>query len=45
MYLLGDKADDILSLFQLNDEQSSNYNIVKTRLDEYFSVRKNVIYE
>ena len=44
-YLLGDKKDDILSSFQLNNEQSSNYNIVKTRFDEYFSVRKNIIYK
>ena len=37
--VLGDKADDILSCIV------KNYNIVKTRFDEYFSVRKNVVYE
>ena len=45
MYLLGDTADYILSSFQLNNEQFSNYNIVKTRFDKHFSVRKNVFYE
>ena len=39
-YLLGDKADDILLSFQLNGEQSSNYNIVKTRFDEFFQSKK-----
>ena len=44
-YPLGNKADDILSSLQLNNEQSSNYDIVKTRFDKYFSVKKIVIYE
>ena len=39
MYLLGNKADGILSSFQPNDEQSSNYK-VKTRFDKYCSVKK-----
>ena len=45
MYLLGDKADDILSSFQLTVEQAANYNTVKTTFDGYFAIRKNVIYE
>ena len=45
MYLLGDKADDILSSFQLTVEQAANYNTVKTKFDGYFAIRKNVIYE
>ena len=44
-YLLGDKADDILSLFQLSNEESKNNNVVKTKFDPYFAMRKNVIYE
>ena len=44
MYLLGDKTDDICHPFNFNNEQSSNYILVKTKVDKYFSVRKNVIY-
>jgi len=45
MYLLGDKADDILTSFQLSEEDSAKYKVVKTKFDEYFEVRTNVIYE
>ena len=45
MCLLGNKADDILSSFQLSNAESENYNVVKTKFDTYFAVRKNVIYE
>ena len=41
-YLLGDKADDILWSLQLNDEQFSNYDIVKTRFDKYVSVNQSI---
>ena len=39
MYLIGDKADDILASFQLNNEDNTNFNVVKTKFDNYFSVR------
>ena len=45
MYLLGDKADSILSSFGLNEEQSNSYDTVKQKFQDYFNVRHNVIYE
>ena len=45
MYLLGDKADSILSSFRLNEEQSNSYDTVKQKFQDYFNVRHNVIYE
>ena len=32
MYLLGDKADSILSSFRLNEEQSNSYDTVKQKI-------------
>ena len=45
MYLLGDKADSILSSFRLNEEQSNSYDTVKQKFQDYFNVRHNVICE
>ena len=45
MYLLGDKADSILSSFRLNEEQSNSYDTVKQKFLDYFNVQHNVIYE
>ena len=45
MYVLGDKADDIFTSFGLTEEQASEYDIVKNRFNEYFALRKNVIFE
>ena len=45
MYLLGDKADDIFTSFGLTEEQAAEYDIVKNRFNEYFALRKNVIFE
>ena len=45
MCLLGDKADDIFTLFGLTEEQAAEYDIVKNRFSEYFALRKNVILE
>ena len=45
MYLLGDKADDIFTSFRLTEEQAAEYDIVKNRFNEYFALRKNVIFE
>ena len=44
MYLLGDKADSILSSFRLSEEQSNLYDTVKQEYQDYFNVRY-VIYE
>ena len=45
MYLLGDKADSILSSFRLSKEQSNLYDTIKQKFQHYFNVRHNVIYE
>ena len=45
MYLLGDKADSILSSFRLSEEKSNLYDTVKQKFQDYFNVRHNVIYE
>ncbi|XP_078495910.1 uncharacterized protein LOC144751885 [Ciona intestinalis] len=45
MYLLGSKGDDILSSFHLTEQQAGSYAEIKGRFDNYFNVRRNVIYE
>ncbi len=44
LYSMGDCADDILSTLTVNEEIDT-YEDVKTALDEYFKVRRNVICE
>ena len=44
LYGMGDCADDILSTLTVNEEIDT-YDDVKTALDEYFKVRRNVICE
>ena len=44
LYSMGDCADDILSTLTVNEEIDT-YDDVKTALDEYFKVRRNVICE
>jgi len=45
MYLLGRKGEDVLSSFNLTNEEVENYNVVVARFSTYFNVRTNVIYE
>ena len=45
MYLLGSKGEDVLSSFNLTNEEVENYNVVVARFNTYFNVRTNVIYE
>ena len=45
MYLLGSKGEDVLSSFDLTNEEVENYNVVVARFNTYFNVRTNMIYE
>ena len=39
---MGDKADDILQLFNLSEEDLKNYKTVKERFDTHFIQRRNI---
>lgn len=45
IYAMGDQADDILKSFKLNARQLKQYHTVKTKFNEHFVVRGNVIFE
>ena len=45
IYAMGDQADDILNSFKLRTTQLKQYHTVKTKFDEHFVVRRNVIFE
>ena len=45
IYSMGDQADDILNSFTLSTSQLKQYHTVKTKFDEHFVVRRNVIFE
>ena len=45
LYCLGEEADDVLSSTSITSEDQKKYDKVIGKLDEYFQVRKNVIYE
>ena len=45
IYAMGDQADDILTSFKLATSQQKQYHTVKTKFDEHFVVRRNVIFE
>ena len=42
---MGDEADDILTSFKLSTLQLKQYHTVKTKFDEHFVVRQNVIFQ
>lgn len=42
---MGDQADDILNSFKLSVTQLKQYHTVKTKFDEHFVVRRNIIFE
>ena len=44
IYAMGDQADDILTSFKLSTSQQKQYHTVKTKFDEHFVVRRNVIF-
>ena len=45
VYSLGDKAEDILTLFNLEAEELKKYDTVKGKFESYFEKRRNRIYE
>lgn len=45
IYSMGQQADDIMASFDLNEEESQDYNVVKEKFESYFVVKRNVIYE
>ena len=42
---MGDEADDILKSFQLTATQKKKYDVIKERFENYFVVKRNVIFE
>ena len=42
---MGDEADDIMTGFGLTDEEKMDYDVVKTKFDGHFVVRRNAIFE
>eukprot|EP00731_Ephydatia_muelleri_P017556 Em0010g654a len=45
IYMMGDKAEDILHSFGLKDEDKKKYKVVRDRYEAYFVKKWNVIYE
>ena len=45
VYTMGDDADDILSSFNLSEEDRKKYETVRGKFESYFVKKKNVIFE
>ena len=46
LYAMGDSADDVLTMFVFDEEGDDlKYDKVKGKFDQYFTVRRNVIYK
>ncbi len=45
LYCLGDEAEDVLTSTNITADDRKRYTAVVDKLDEFFRVRKNVIYE
>ena len=45
IYAMGHQAEDILTSLKLTQNELKKYDIVKTKLDSYFVIRRNVIFE
>jgi len=45
LYCMGEEADDILSSTNISDGEKAKYSFVMGKFDEYFKVRKNVIFK
>ena len=45
IYCMGDAADDILTGLSLTEEERKVYNTVKTKLEQHFVKKRNVIFE
>ena len=44
-YAMWDEADDILTGFRLIEEAKRDYDVVKTKIDGHFVVRRTAIFE
>ena len=45
IYSMGDEADDILSSFELSEEDRKKYETVRDRFESYFVKKRNIIFE
>ena len=45
LYCLGPDSDDVLTTTQISDDDRKKYSKIIEKLDEYFKVRHNVIFE
>ena len=45
VYSMGNRAEDILTLMSLSQEDAADYDIVIQRFDQHFLEKRNVIYE
>ena len=45
MYAMGDEAEDIILSFNLTEEDSKKYSVMKDKFESYFVKRKNIIYQ
>ncbi|XP_071094558.1 uncharacterized protein [Haliotis cracherodii] len=45
VYSMGEEAEDILATFRLNEQQVADFDVVKTHFENFFTVRRNVIFE
>ena len=45
IYTMGDEAEDVLTALNLSEEEMSEYEMLRNRLDSHFIVRRNVIFE
>ena len=44
IYMMGDKAEDILRSFGLKDEDKKKYKVVRDRYDAYFVKKRNGLF-
>ena len=45
LYCLDEEADSVLTLTNLTEDNRKRYETVITKFDEFFEIRKNVIFE
>ena len=45
LYCLGEDAADVLDTTDISEENREKYDQVISKFDEYFQVRKNIVYE
>lgn len=45
IYTMGDEADDIITSFGLSQEEMKSYETVKSKFENHFIAKRNVIFE